>query len=191
MTNAPHSGQQIEPALAVDAAVGPGNHDKVQHEGAATRPPLADRTQPPQPSSAARRPSASAPPRATDQMISGGGQVTPQPTPTGLDTAVFGRTLAAHRPRPATVLDTLAGLQAEGHACRSRRGGQACDPATSPCPLRCGRASADTPGNGRELRTSLARFHQEATVCSLSARYRDKCATRPSQLDLARHESCR
>jgi hypothetical protein len=32
----------------------------------------------------------------------------PQPTPTGLDTAVRAQTLGAHRPRPAATLDTSA-----------------------------------------------------------------------------------
>jgi hypothetical protein len=58
------------------------------------------------------------------------------------------------------MLQCACSLQAEDHGCQAQRGGWADDPATSPCPLRCGRASADTLGNGQGLWTSLARSRQ-------------------------------
>jgi hypothetical protein len=44
---------------------------RVQHRSAATRPHLADPSRPLQPSQAAQRPSATAPPLATDQKVGG------------------------------------------------------------------------------------------------------------------------
>src|SRR5262249_50150328 len=47
-----------------------------------------------------------------------------------------------------------------GHRPEARRGDR--DPSTSPCPLGCKRAIADTTSDGQGLRTSLSRSHQAA-----------------------------
>ncbi len=108
---------------------------RTQHQSAATRPPLADRTQPPQPSPAAQRPSATALPRATDQMING---VSPGMTPT-TDTNALGHcqpemdtwSASSHASDSAGHLGLA--LQAGGHSCRARRNWRPVEPSRKIC----------------------------------------------------------
>jgi hypothetical protein len=94
-------------------------------------------------------------PMPTDQMINGvGWGLTP-----AADTNALGHscTQVDARNAPSQAMDSTGqlgwALQAGGH--RSQGG-----LATSPCPLGCRRANADTRGNRQGLRTVLARAHQ-------------------------------
>jgi hypothetical protein len=91
-------------------------------------------------------------------------------------------TRSASTPKGTTVKFRALGVRVRaGEVMGSRLSGApmrlAGDPATSPCPLRCRRANADTPGNWQGLRTSLARSHQAASCVRWPTLADNRCAT--------------